>query len=714
VNVGRGGAVVVDEIIRRAPVFSRSARRPAPPQDEWQDGFPFAFCLLPFDCPGSNVAWGGYDNKVLIEPTMRKLLILLILAVSVALPASAQWRRAGLFGADVRALIVHPNEPDTLYLGTSSGEVYVSTDAGRSWTSPRNGTPFPGYIVDNLLVDRKGRLWAACWGLWDGGVIAVSEDNGKTWKRRDAGLEDFSVRAIAVDPNDADFVVVGGLSGVYRSDDGGGTWTKISDQINVESLAIDPRSRDRIYVGTWRQGIRTDDGGATWKSINTGMVLDTDMFSITMDAKDPDSLWVSTCGWVYNTKDRGENWTRYRDGFNNRRIHDIEYDPCDPGVLYAGSVAGLYRTEDQGKTWYTVTGEDLVINSIVVHPQRPNRVILAVEGDGVYVSDDRAKTFERRSDGLHNLRITALVSDQAHRNRVYAAVAFGGNATGIYRSDDAGRIWARLSETKLPDVLSLNVAPEKDAEVRFVAGTDKGFFWSKDGKEWTQAEPSGFPIRVDKIIRFNQTRSFAATAEGVFTTRDGGRNWYRLGGSDARAVDLAMANVGDKKALLALKTTGLALFDGTKWIAIEGAPDRGRTVATRTVEGQQVIFVAGAHGVRAGRLDSSFRWVPTAAPDAQYASVIGASRSDDSMLFLTSRASREILAGVPGDAEWFELVLPIRDTEVTSIAPDPFADRFYVGTIGGGVFVYEGKMARSATTRKSSEVAATLSGAASK
>lgn len=643
---------------------------------------------------------------------MRKFLILLILAAAISLPASAQWRRAGLFGADVRALIVHPNDPDTLFLGTSSGEVYVSTDAAKSWNAPRNGSPFPGYIVDNLLVDRKGRLWAACWGLWDGGVIAVSEDAGKTWKRRDKGLEDFSVRAIAVDPNDADFVVVGGLTGVYRSSDGGDSWEKISDQVNVESLAIDPRTRERIYVGTWRQGIRTDDGGKSWKAINTGMVLDTDMFSITMDAKDPDNMWVSTCGWVYNTKDRGDNWTRYRDGFNNRRIHDIEYDPCTPGTLYAGSVAGLYRTEDSGKSWYTVTDEDLVINSIVVHPQRPNRVILAVEGDGVYVSNDRAKTFERRSTGLHNLRITALVSDQVHPNRVYAAVAFGGNATGIYRSDDAGKSWAKLSQTKLPDVLSLIVAPEKDAEVRFIAGTDKGFFWSIDGREWTQAEPSGFPIRVDKIARFNQTRAFAATAEGVFTTRDGGRSWYRLGGSDAKAVDLAIGTIGGRKMLLALKTSGLALFDGTKWTNVEGAPSRGRTVATRTIEGEQVIFVAGAHGVKAGRLDSSMQWVPMSAPDAQYASVIGASRSNDQMLFLTSRSQREILAGVAGDAEWFELVLPVRDTEVTSVAPDQHADRFYVGTIGGGVFVYDGKMTRSATTRKSSDVAATLSGGA--
>jgi len=616
---------------------------------------------------------------------MRKLLIFLI--VSIAIPVSAQWRRAGLFGADVRALIADPASPDIFYLGTSAGEVYVSRDGAKSWSSPRNGIPFPSYVVDNLLLDREGRLWAASWGLWGGGVIAVSPDGGVTWERRDAGLDGFSVRAIAIDPSDANFVVVGGLSGVYRSKDGGASWTKISDQENVESLAIDPRDRDRIYVGTWRQGWRTDDGAKTWKHIANGMVLDTDMFSITIDPEKPDNIWVATCGWVYNTQNGGDLWTRYRDGFNNRRIHDVEIDPCDRNTVYAGSVAGLYRSEDAGKSWYVVSDEGLVVNSIVLHPQRPQRIVLGIEGDGVYTSNDRGRTFERSSGGLHNLRITAVAPDPFEKNRVYAAVAFGGQASGIYRSDDAGKTWAKSSRTLLPELLSLEIASEADAEVKFVAGTEKGFFWSNDAEEWTQAEPSSFPIRVEKVLRFNRTRAFAATVEGVFTSRDGGKNWYRLAGAKQRAIDLAIGMSAGRRALYALTSTGVEVFDGEKWTSIAGAPARGRTLAIRG----DLIFVAGAQGVKAGSIDASQQWQSVEAPDAQYASVYGGRNR----LFLTSRAQREILVGEPAGAEWSELTLPSRNTEVTSIAPDPFAlDRYYVGTLGEGVFVYEGKTTR--------------------
>jgi photosystem II stability/assembly factor-like uncharacterized protein len=615
---------------------------------------------------------------------MRKVLGFLAMLV-VAVPVFGQWRRAALYGADVRALIIDPSRPDTLYVGTSGGEVYVSTDAGKSWQNPRNSVPFPGYVVDSLVVDRNGRLWAASWGLWGGGVIAVSEDSGKTWTRRDAGLEDFSVRAIAVDPHDDDYVLIGGLTGVYRSRNAGCTWEKISDQENVESVAIDPRTHERLFVGTWRQGYRSDDGGSSWTLINNGMVLDTDMFEITIDSNNPDNMWVATCGWVYNTKNSGDHWTRYKDGFNNRRVHDVELDPCDRDALYAGTVAGLYRSNDAGKTWYVVSDEDLVVNTIALHPQRPGRIILGIESDGVYVSNDGGKTFERSCQGLRNLTVSSVAVEPSEPKHVYAAVAFGGISSGIYESSDAGENWKKLSTTKLPSVLSLAVSD--DAEMKFVAGTEKGFFWSTDGAEWTQAQPANAPIRVDRIVRFNRARFFAATSDGVFTSRDGGKSWYRLADSADRSVDIAVGTLGDKKALFALTANGLMVFDGELWQPIADAPAKGRTIAIRSLNDSQYVFVAGSQGVKAGRVDIDRVWHEAEAPDALFASVFGTTDA----IFLTSRQQRDILITSAREASWSALQLPSRTAEVTSVAIDPFdANRMYFGTLREGLFVHEG------------------------
>ncbi|HYM60295.1 MAG TPA: YCF48-related protein [Thermoanaerobaculia bacterium] len=621
---------------------------------------------------------------------MRKLLIsLLIVFFSTA--AFAQWRRAGIYGADARALILDPANPDTLYLGTSQGEVYVSRDGAKHWANPRGNVPFPGYVVDSLVIDRQGRLWAGCWGLWGGGVIAYSDDGAKSWHRRDAGLEDFSVRAIAVDPRDASFILAGGPSGVYRSVNGGEAWERISEQTDVESLAIDPRTHDRIYAGTRRQGLRTDDGGKHWKLINNGMVLDTDVFAISIDARNPDHLWVSTCGWVYSSADRGENWIRYRDGFNNRRIHAVALDPNEKNHLYAGSVAGLYRSGDGGKSWVLISDESLVVNSVLLDPRHPGRLILGTEGDGVYVSNDAGKTYQRSSDGLYNVRITTIASDPSRKSHVYAAVVFGGASSGLYESEDAGATWARISSTNLPAVLSLG-ASEDDAEVKLVAGTEKGFFWSADGKTWTPATPNESPIRVDKVVRLTRARWFAATSEGVFTSRDGGKSWYRLGDAANRAIDLAVGSLAGKPALFALTDGGVIVFDGTAWFAIDGAPPKGRTIAMRTLDGSPVVFVAGVDGVHAGRVGPDLKWREAEAPGARYASVYGCVRGTEQLLFVTSRQQREILVGQQSESDWYALSLPSRNTDVTAIAPDPFdVNRFYVGTLGQGVMVFEGR-----------------------
>jgi len=616
-----------------------------------------------------------------------KILIVILL---LALPAqlSASWQRGRLFGADVRALVVDPKNPDVLYLGTSSGEVYISRDGAKSWSNPYLGVPFQSYIVDNLAVDQKGRLWAASWGLWGGSVVAVSSDGGATWSRRDAGLEEASVRALALDPSDPNTLVAGGLTGVWKSHDGGRKWEQISKQENVESLAIDPRDARTIYVGTWRQAWRTDDDGATWKHIANGMVLDTDVFTIRIDPKNPDSVWASTCGWVYNSPDRGDTWTRFKEGFNNRRIHDITVDPRNANFVFAGSVAGLYRTEDAGKTWKIASDESLVINSIVLHADRHGRIILGTEGDGVYISSDSGKTFARSNEGLYNVRVASVVPDPEKKGTVYASVLFGGNSSGVYRSNDYGSSWERLSRTRLPEVLTLLVQ-EKGSTPRFLAGTERGLFWSADGQEWNPSEPSTTPLRYSEIIRYNQTRLFAASSAGVMTSKDGGKNWYLLGGMVERTVDIAVGRFAGARALFALTSSGVMLFDGSKWSAIAGSPAKGRALAISPREDANIVFVSGVQGMSAGKVGDDLKWKSSAVPEEAIGSFFQARGSRNNDLFYAPRNDRFFFIGERAESGWKKLPLPVAANDVLTLGADPFSEKnLYLGTHGHGFFFF--------------------------
>ncbi len=157
----------------------------------------------------------------------------------------------------------------------------------------------------------------------------------------------------------------------------------------------------------------------------------------------------------------------------------------------------------------------------------------------------------------------------------------------------------------------------------------------------------------------------------MFTSRDAGKTWYRLAGAKNRAVDVAIGSLDGKKALYALTAAGLEVFDGANWATITDAPARGRSIAVRNLGGAEVVFIAGAQGVKAGAIDAARTWIPTPAPDAQFATVHGGARSNGHMLFLTSRQQREILVGEPLDGQWNQLTLPSSNTEIASVVPIP-------------------------------------------
>jgi photosystem II stability/assembly factor-like uncharacterized protein len=128
--------------------------------------------------------------------------VLAISAASVQAASAASWRPAPIYGGDVRSLAIVPDDPDTLLAGTSAGQVYLSHNGGRSWRDAGGPLPFPGWVVSKLVFDpnRPARLWVALWGVWGSGQVAYSDDLGKSWSARIAGLPDEPVYTLALVP----------------------------------------------------------------------------------------------------------------------------------------------------------------------------------------------------------------------------------------------------------------------------------------------------------------------------------------------------------------------------------------------------------------------------------------------------------------------------------------------------------------------------------
>ena len=427
----------------------------------------------------------------LLDRIATALLGAFLLAAAAA-ASPADWRYLPIWGGDVRTVVFHPDDPDLVLAGTSSGQVYVSRNGGRTWANAGPHLPFAGWVVSSLHFDpnRPTRLWAGLRGVFGGGHVASSDDLGKTWNSRSQGLPNEQVYALALAPGKEGRLYAGTPSGVYGSEDGGASWRPLTADLpeiqKVTSLLVDPTQPDTVIAGTWRRAYRSDDGGKTWVGIFEGMVLDSEVFSLTPIPERPGEIWASACGWVYRTQDRGGKWERFKDGFEERRTTSFAALPS--GRLLAGTVAGLHVSDDGGKTWRRVGDPGISIQAIAFHPAHPEQVVLGTEGSGAWISEDGGDTLRPAAAGMINTRVSALgtVGDE-----ILVGVSHAGPLSGVYSSQDGGKSFGHFDP--LPPVLDL--AAYKD---RVFAGTEQGLFERRGmGWHWVRDMGTG---RVEQFL----------------------------------------------------------------------------------------------------------------------------------------------------------------------------------------------------------------------
>jgi photosystem II stability/assembly factor-like uncharacterized protein len=574
------------------------------------------------------------------------------------------WQPLPLFGGDVRALAIDPQNPDRLFAGTSAGQLWLSQDGGRSWGPAGTSLPFPGWVVSALRFDPNRpapgpeRLWVALWGIWGSGQVAYSDDLGKSWVARSGGLPDEPVYTLALVPGREGRLYAGTRSGVWGTEDGGGTWRRLTADLpeaqKVTSLLVDAAQPDTVIAGTWRRAYKSDDGGVTWAGVFEGMVLDSEVFSLTPIPDRPGEIWATTCGWVYRTLDRGGRWERFKEGFVERRTPAFAALPG--GKLLAGTVGGLHASVDGGATWKLAGDPALSIHGIAFHPARPERVFLATEGAGVWVSDDAATTFRPSSEGMTNLRISAL---EVFGNELLAAVSHAGAFSGIHVSRDGGRSFDPRFEP-LPNVLDFGVHLG-----RLYAATERGLY-ERRGAAWFRLPELG-EGRVEEVVTDGE-RLAVRTPSGL---------WELVGG---RLVPRAYKHGAPRSA---------AFFGDALWVSDAAAVYRLTATTNDTITvpfqggrlgrlpGQLLLWGSGGAFVRGDGLPPETAWSAVtrepsrvvATGDPRWSAVMIS--GDTVRLF--DRAVSKFLA--------LEVPFPARDISSAAVA----GGRLLLGTSGYGV-----------------------------
>jgi len=410
---------------------------------------------------------------------------------------SNEWRPTGPPGGDVRGMVVDPSNPDRFYFGTLDGQIYTSADAGKRWELLYNFGK-PRLFVDHIIVDpRNARvLYVGAHKHNEPGGFFKSTDGGRTW-REHPQFRNEAIHSLAQSEIDPDVLMAGTFNGIYRSDDAGQSWKELPTRSvegleHVESLAIDPRSANIIYAGTFHLPYKTTDGGQTWRSIANGIIDDSDIFAIDIDPHDPNHIIASACSGIYESKTAGESWRKVQGiPSQSRRTRAILQHPSVPGLVFAGTTEGFWRSDRGGdpESWMVTTSRQLEINSIAVHPSRPDMVYIGTNNYGVMVSSDGGKTFVPTNGGYSGRFANAIVPDRDVANRIYASTI--NTATGggfFFVSTDNGETWRPSMRNMPPRVITYAILQDtSDGNLLFL-GTNLGVYRSTDrGASWAPA-----------------------------------------------------------------------------------------------------------------------------------------------------------------------------------------------------------------------------------
>jgi photosystem II stability/assembly factor-like uncharacterized protein len=494
-----------------------------------------------------------------------------------------KWRLVGPFrGGRVESVAGIPNDPLTYYMGSVGGGVWKTSDAGQTWDPLWNHEPVASigsvavsYSDPNIVYVGTGEPCPRGDATYGDGIYK-STDAGKTWIH--LGLDDTRhIGKILVDPHDPNRVFVAALGhvygpnqerGVFRTLDGGKTWTKIlykNDTTGAADLIFDGNNTQILYASLWTlqrtpwhmtsrgspdDGLyKSTDGGDTWTKLGgqgwpVGML---GKIGVAVSAADPNRVYALVEAMkdekgLYRSDDGGQSWQLMNNAhyFMQRPWYftHVWADPLNTDTVYVQDL-GVYRSTDDGKTFEWIKSVPHGDNhALWIAPNNSNRMIVGNDG-GATISNDYGKTWSTiynqptaqfyhiSADNLFDYHIYGAQQDNS-TIAIATRTRHRDISSADYYSVGGGESASIFSDPADPDLVYAT-----DKETSFLRVYDKRTEQDQDVSEWP-ASLDGWGAKADKY-RFNWEEPVAISpfdphtiyhgSNVLFESTDDGQNW---------------------------------------------------------------------------------------------------------------------------------------------------------------------------------------------
>ncbi|MBI2984158.1 MAG: hypothetical protein HYY50_00845 [Candidatus Kerfeldbacteria bacterium] len=465
------------------------------------------------------------------------------------------WRRVDstFHRTDILDIKINAQEP---------GEVYVRVGVFEEQTC----MGIAG-MEDRQKANEIGR--AKCAGIYK------SDDLGETWQQLEASYFDPSEGGVFIDEHNPNIAYAIFSRQILKTVDGGRRWEEFfwtHDQefipnVGVERLVVGRNSREVFIAG--RQGLwQTTDAGQHWEERNKGFI-GSEVVDIVKASDGALYAGTYTLG-IFKSTDAGMNWTFSSYQLENPYLMLLAPHPTDPATIFATTNGGVYASRNRGLTWQRVDerffGRSAVLpgvahfHGIAFDPHDPKRIYLGgggdqytpIRGGGMSLSQDGGRTWRQSNRGFEtDVHVSKIVVDPNNSAIVYATTQGPtnfqektGSGHGVFRSTDYGATWTKINQG-LETVETNTLALDPNGQNALYLGTDDdGVYKSVNGGgSWQKIKipqlPDSYGVGDIIVDPRNSQVVYVATVDyfrlaesrgvvgdyGVYISQDGGATW---------------------------------------------------------------------------------------------------------------------------------------------------------------------------------------------